>query len=335
VKPDLDLLDRAVGLVRPEEDRPFERLVRRRDRRRRSERLAALAVGLAVAVAAVWAGATFTRTSHVPANGGKLGPVGDGALTMYSRDSVGLAVVDPASGKATSFLAFEPDAWDWSPDGTRLAYLDTTASTCDLYVVAIGARDPRHVTTCAGGPQNVSWSPDGTTIAFVDDGRVAVIPAAGGSTTRIGPQGSVESPTWSPDGSRIAFSLDREVFTMSPDGSDVTRVTRGFLAAWSPDGRWIAFTRDPLDPRNPNREGDPYVLQAWIAHPDGTDARKVFQRRGCCIGAVSTIGWSPSGDRLAMTAGSLLVADVATGRVTVRRHVLTRANSAWRPVPQP
>jgi len=334
VKPDLDLLDHAVRLVRPEQDRPFERLLRRRDRRRRSERLVALAVGLAVAVGAIWAGATFTRTRHVPGNGGTIGPVGDGALTMYGRDAPGLAFVDPASGKATRFLSFEPAAWDWSPDGTRLAYLDTTAYSCDLFIVAVGAGDPRHLTTCAGGPQNVSWSPDGTTIAFVDDGRVAVIPAAGGSTTRIGPQGSVESPTWSPDGSRIAFSLDREVFTMSPDGSDVVRVTRGFLAAWSPDGRWIAFTRDPIDPKNPDREGDPLVLQAWIVRPDGTDPHEVFEQRGCCVGAISTIGWSPSGDRLAMTAGSLLVEDVASGTVTVRRHVVTRANAAWRPVPR-
>ena len=335
MKPDLDLLDHAVRVVRPEQDRPFERLVRRRDRRRRSERLVALAVGLAVAVAAIWAGATFTRTRPTPADGGNPRPVEDGALTMYGRGTPGLALVDPASGTSTNILSVEPAAWDWSPDGTRLAYLDTTAHSCDLNVVAVGARDARHVTTCAGGPQNVSWSPDGTTIAFVDDGRVAVIPAAGGSTTRIGPQGRVDSPSWSPDGSRIAFSLDQEIETMSPDGSDVVQVARGFLAAWSPDGRWIAFTRDPLDPKNPNGEGDPFVLQAWIVHPDGTGLEKVFQQRGCCVGAVSTIGWSPSGDRLAMTAGSLLVDDLATGTVTVRRHVVTRANAAWRPVPQP
>ena len=62
-----ELVRRAVKRLTPPEP-AFDRMVRRRDRRRRNERIAAAIVGIAVFTAAIWIGATggpFDRTTDV------------------------------------------------------------------------------------------------------------------------------------------------------------------------------------------------------------------------------------------------------------------------------
>ena len=57
------------------------------------------------------------------------------------------------------------------------------------------------------------------------------------------------------------------------NGSPIA-LTRGFLPTVSLDRIMIAFLRDPLDPHYAG-EGDPFVLQAWLIHTDGSGLRKL------------------------------------------------------------
>ena len=67
-----DVLERFAPMFEPTEP-SFERFVRRRDRKRRNQRIAAGVVGIAVFLAAVWlvlSGAPFDRTSTPATRGG-------------------------------------------------------------------------------------------------------------------------------------------------------------------------------------------------------------------------------------------------------------------------
>ena len=57
-----DLVERAVQMLAPEEP-TFEGLLRRRDRKRRNQRLAAGAVGLAIGIAVVVLGSAYLRSA--------------------------------------------------------------------------------------------------------------------------------------------------------------------------------------------------------------------------------------------------------------------------------
>src|SRR5207244_10004682 len=88
----------------------------------------------------------------------------------------------------------------WSPDGTRIAFLDACGNTpWPLYLMnAHGTGLQRLPTGGLGGP---SWSPDGRQIAL-DDGLEIMIINSDGSGLRTLTSGP--EPAWSPDGEQIA-----------------------------------------------------------------------------------------------------------------------------------
>lgn len=86
----------------------------------------------------------------------------------------------------------------------------------------------------------------------------------------------------------------------------------GSLPTISPDGTTIAFLRDPRDP-HAKPSGDPFVLQAWLIHLDGSGLRKLGQEHACCIGAIPTLSWSPDGSSIVLTGVHKHRLDVATG----------------------
>jgi Tol biopolymer transport system component len=86
----------------------------------------------------------------------------------------------------------------------------------------------------------------------------------------------------------------------------------GSLPTTSPDGTTIAFLRDPRDPFY-SGPGDPFVLQVWLIHPDGSGLRRLGQQPRCCIGAVPDLEWSPDGSSIVLTGTHRQRLDVATG----------------------
>lgn len=122
----------------------------------------------------------------------------------------------------------------WSPDGTRIAFIDNGG----ISVMNADGSGRRQV--AAGMPRAVypAWSPDGDEIVFTggEFDAIEVVGADGGNRrTVLGPDSfEYTAPCFSPDGSRIAFVANRpnggfgevlEVFIMNADGSGITRVT--------------------------------------------------------------------------------------------------------------
>ena len=235
------ILERGVGGATPPPD-GFERMLRRRDRKRRNERIAAGVVALAITIAIVVATmAIGHRHTTVPAtpplrHNGDITFVG---LSEFS-DMATIYTVDPTGGAPKTLLDLDPDCssgpdrcdlndpWirsvDWSPDGSRIAYAlyDWGGSTAGIYVMDVSTEQIQRVARCAKPcvrQDDVEWSPDGSQIAYTQMDRdfcnsatgscsIFTVGAEGTDRTRLSTGTVVDpvNPSWSPDGTAIAFS---------------------------------------------------------------------------------------------------------------------------------
>lgn len=165
----------------------------------------------------------------------------------------------------------------WSPDGSRIAYLENSNQ---IRIVPVAGGDQRVLATLAGTVQGLAWSPDGskllTTLGDNEGEKVTVVDAASGATASLA---SGLEPAWSPDGSRIAFRQWREgtVAVMSADGTSVRTLTSlpSATPAWSPDGRTVLFTATTINTSAPaTRYGYPSRTDLWVAPADGSSVAK-------------------------------------------------------------
>lgn len=104
----------------------------------------------------------------------------------------------------------------WSPDGTRIAYVLTKADLgrsvydADIWLINADGTDARQLTFAPGADNRPRWSPDGSKLAFLSDrgGRSAiyVLDVRGGEPRRVSDEPTaVRDFEWSPDGARLAF----------------------------------------------------------------------------------------------------------------------------------
>lgn len=168
-----------------------------------------------------------------------------GQLALWTMDLNGTPLSQlPASGN--SFLG-------WSPDGTSIAYEDTTG----VVIQRVGDVS-RNVIGRGGRP---AWSPDGRKLAFVryTDRKQSIWThvLATGEEKQIMPESNPWrqlQPAWSPDGTLIASMMEdqagrRSVGIMPSTGGRLTQLTSGTSEdshpAWSPrDPDQILFIRD-------------------------------------------------------------------------------------------
>ncbi len=113
----------------------------------------------------------------------------------------------------------------WSPDGSRIAYIDDLADRQprEIFIVQADGSHKVQVTTNRQKETSLSWSPDSHQIAFTysldtRSGLAVVEVATGHTTTLIDQMQVLNDATWSPDGSRIAFDIDdgerRDIYTI-------------------------------------------------------------------------------------------------------------------------
>ena len=339
-----------VGERAPFPDDAFERMLRRRDRKRRNQRLAAAAVGIAVFVVAI-----VLVVSGVVFDGGRR-PYGDdptrseplvvnGEITVsgYPGNGDGLRAIDPAGGPSRQLVTCTGDCYDigspdWSPDGTQLAYFQSSYERPDLngiYVLDARTGGSTRLTHCPDGcPKGqggIDWSPDGSRIAY-SGGGIFVMNADGSNRVRL-PTGPVAAPggiSWSPDGTRIAFTGHEgdayHVYTMNLDGSDLTPLTDESMyeccntPSWSPDGTKIVYFVTP-------KAGDRWGSQVWVMSADGSD-QTLLADFGCCQDLYGGL-WSPDGTKIAFVV--ITDPDVAPHLYVMNADGsgLTRVTESW------
>lgn len=199
------------------------------------------------------------------------------------------------------------EAWpQWSPDGTRIAYVGHYISTgfedINIYVLDPAEAAPRTAIDvsqseerdAAGVPPQ--WSPDGTRLAWSATADSSANPvqtglyvgAANGASLpfRIGEKEGAH-PTWSADGTKIAFGAGIEAIylTSALSSGPSTFLTNGLghQPQWSPNGQWIAAERSPS-----------YPYKVRVVAADGSS----FHELAKPIDSSSLIDWSPDSSKV-------------------------------------
>jgi TolB protein len=222
-------------------------------------------------------------------------------LFVIQADGSGLRRLTPSGA--------DIDSYEWSPDGSRLAYLDGRGALwlvrpngTKRYLLAAGS--PRR------SPWELTWSPDGKAIAVLAQDpsakpptdqkrlrhlRIVVIPTDGGAPRRL-PTRDVGgfAFSWSPRGDEIAYG-DRIIRT---DGSKERPFFRrpstsgGALPTWSPDGTHLGFVGFGGLVRR-GRYTDRYA-GIYVADADGSNLHLVTSHAYNEYG----FAWSPDGRRI-------------------------------------
>ena len=144
----------------------------------------------------------------------------------------------------------------WSPDGSRIAYMDH--STGPGYVSVMDAdgtgNELLYTSTC--GDLDPSWHPSGLQIAFDSgkDGNLEIycLNVDGSDVHNLTNDGAIDrDPDWALDGSGIYFDSNRDgtqdIYRMDDDGGNVTRLTNDSRedtsVCVSADGTRLAWAR--------------------------------------------------------------------------------------------
>jgi WD40 repeat protein len=158
-------------------------------------------------------------------------------------------------------------AYDFSPDGTQLAYLQTRENRygelyTDVYVHRIGKKDKPKRVTISARIFDISWHPDGDHLIGLQfhDGTVNLVNIllADGSIQPLTTLSNGEqfySPVISPDGTKVAFAFSdagqRDIRLMDLTTNDITILLTDAVIdyrdpAWSPDNSSL-FLSSNLD----------------------------------------------------------------------------------------
>jgi Tol biopolymer transport system component len=196
-----------------------------------------------------------------------------------------------AAGASPARVTFAADEWEFdpefSPDGSRVAYVSTRTGAPEIFTTGARGGDPVQVTRL-GGPQVASprWSPDGRMLLFTarPEGQADLytVPASGGTIRRLTRDpGDELAASFSRDGKFVYFSSRRsdawQIWKMPAGGGAETMVTGGggTAAFESADGKTLYFTR-PDAPglwRMPAAGGAEELVSADLRPASATDWR--------------------------------------------------------------
>jgi WD40-like Beta Propeller Repeat len=310
----------------------FDDVARRRDRKRRNQRIAAGVVGIAVFVAAIWivtSGGWFDRTQQPaiqPTRTPEPSLIAPGTYLIDLNTSEMTPLPKSIAGNVNSIF---PSGYSVSPDGTMVAYTSPDdAGTYQVFIASLNGTDVQQVTHDRRGAAAPDWSPDGAAIVFNDQGdgvgqgdvsNIFVLDLATGETsqvTNVKAPIHADAPEFSPDGASIVYDLHPSSPSSLPSSSASVRlrivpVTGGksvllvggaALGTFSPDGSTLAMACSDgiciADAQGTN-------LRTLVSGPSLTDPR-----------------WSPDGTRIAYTDQAdssdpkVFMVDVATGETT-------------------
>jgi hypothetical protein len=335
-----ELLEREAQTVDLERDH-FERLARRRDRKKRNKRIAARVLAIIVAIVSFAALIGAFRNVERPANEPSPSPKPPGIFSEVGGwiaygNRWGIWAMDPSHPRAPeSRVRLSPIGGiplEWSSEGSKLLILRTRRVphqaflAGNLFVLNADGTETR-LTEGDAWIGRGSFSPDGSKVVYATDRGIVVVDIAGGGPQALLTGRGLVAPTVSPDGSRIAYfswgESGAHLRVINADGSgsrvlshDVFEETGHTLGlVWSPDGTRLAI----------DYGGDIYTIKS-----NGSDLTLVIPQGG-------NPNWSPDGSHIAYDFGDvpgpfLEIADADGKNV---QEFANGRSGPWNPLVQP
>lgn len=231
----------------------------------------------------------------------RFSPAGDRIAYIVSDDAAAqpgaLRVYDMTTRAAvtlsdSALASADGPAFSWSPDGTRLAFMDSDGQ---LRVVELESGAFAELPNVKGTIP--AWSPSGDQIAVVasDGAEVAfVTPDDGEQNAFFQSNEQVTSITWSPSDDRIAIAIAiasgdqpavKTVLVLDGAAKNLLTLANASDIAWSHSGERIAYSAPS--------PGQPVNSEIYVATAD---------EAGDPLTATVTVerwpSWSPTGDRI-------------------------------------
>ena len=220
----------------------------------------------------------------------------------------------------------------WSPDGTRLAYVSRPTpkaddgEVSDIYVAHVdGSAPPRKLLDNEGPDESPRWSPDGRSIAFNSRDRqhgglgiqhLVIIAAEGGKPRELisNPDGVATDLAWSSDGSHLYFRsahhTTSQIDRVAATGGPVEALTHGEAVVGSfsvsRDQSRVAFSRSDLQ----------HAPDVYVSPLPAVDGKRVTDNnpalRDIALGKSEVIRWKGK-DGLALEGLLIYPVDYRTG----------------------
>ena len=231
------------------------------------------------------------RRAFVEEEPGKAGPdEKDRKPAREDRDQVFLLPLDGGEARRLTDLPRGVDAFEWSPDGTRLVVVTASHGATRTDDDRRRGIDRKAESSASTPPPSdyrfvdrLEYMLNGSGFTYDKIGHLWLVDAATGEASRLTDGRAADgSPTWSPDGRRIAFTSNRrrnadlvserlDIHVVDVDTKAVTAVTRGprsmFSApTWLPDGATIAALGHRMEGGAGSRN------DIWLFAADGSDA---------------------------------------------------------------
>jgi dipeptidyl aminopeptidase/acylaminoacyl peptidase len=281
-------------------------------------------------------------------------PLGNliGYMGLYppTDESWEIYTLDPAeSDPQATNVSQTPDReenlqFDWSPDGSRIAFSSHPRSSAnplhdEAYVGrADGQALPVAIQSSAADEGGPHFSPDGNTVVMLRDGALYMAPADGSGT--LTPVAGAPGPMWSPDGRYLAgfrfgsYPYGLEISNVDGSGRHELQkpIDLGTTVDWSCDSTRVAYVADE----------EPNLDQVWVAPVDGSNIGvQIPMPEGWIVPHNPT--FSPDGTRIAFDARpnsspgyeQLLIApaDGSAPAVPITTGALPSERPSWKPGP--
>ncbi len=144
-------------------------------------------------------------------------PIG-GALAAL--DGEALVIIDLVDGtrRKLEVPAGVLPGFDWSPDGSRLAFVLGGGDEEELWIVDVADSAKQHKLLSGDLGGYLAWSPDGRRLAIALAGKIHLLSADGSGAPQLVPeqQGRNSAPAWSGNGEWLAFASTRKTPALAP-----------------------------------------------------------------------------------------------------------------------
>jgi dipeptidyl aminopeptidase/acylaminoacyl peptidase len=166
------------------------------------------------------------------------------------RSNLWIVDVDGTRVRELTTGARNDSSPEWSPDGTRIAFLSERDGTNQLFVMWLDTRETAQLTHIERAPNNIKWSPDGKYIAFSsslpdNDPILSVkLPERPKGAEWAKPAVIVDRLSWAQDGRGPVPKGNAHVFVIDATlGGTPRQITSGqynhTAFDWSADGKTV------------------------------------------------------------------------------------------------